>query len=183
MSQWRAARGRAPAPIDSQPQPPHEPQTLEEELAESQARDKLWQPRYKQLWADWRKAQLAHDPQWGDQPNFNPRYDWMTVDNVGEYMLFRVDMMEHRQIPQSPEVVSWRKPSIVSDRLSRLTWEMGHWWPGQKTWDEFQDIRLAFEGAFGYYPSPRQTVYVRALKRRGDRLSKPPAPRPPRPGA
>jgi hypothetical protein len=170
----------------------------EHETAEAQARRKVWEPRYKQFTAEWTTQTLrgVDDPSTGIVPiltRSGPHYDWMTPENLPDYVLFRLDMIdraggtEHYRLHRETTdflASEGLDASFLSHPLfkpvSSLNSEIISW-GGEAAEDFTQVLHGLFSGTRKHAAdlSPRQADLLTTLKARADRIQRHPGSRPP----
>ncbi len=189
----------------------HEPSwkkelTLHYELAQTRARQEVWKPRYQQFLSHWTMLSSGGDdlPFTTYAPEYSgPRYPWMSAKNVGDYVLYRFDLMErqggselekglHQQAAAAGGRLHEGGRYVVDTRLDVVSMEISTW--GQDARQEFGQIRQGYSlpeppGPFdivagfslasdaGQEPapdlSPSQRAVVSALRRRVKRYDDP----------
>ena len=173
---------------------PYDPDTerlkFEHDLAEAGARQETWRNRFGAFQA---QSTLNVGPS-DQRPGWKkfgvdytgPQYQWMRPENLGDYVLFRLDGMERaggseiEKEQQRELAATGGQPGsqdgrhTLSLRLAQIGMEV-EWW-GQDTYADFRQVRNALEGrhpAQRKFLTPGQAPLVQALDRRVERYNDP----------
>jgi hypothetical protein len=172
---------------DSTYDPKQENLKLQYELAQTQARRTIWQPRYEQFTSTWTQRTIRGS----DSPDVprviehqSPHYDWMTRENLGDYLLFRLDMIEkeggteHEKQWQDQAAAARGRlyqsgERTLSIRVSTLEPEVTSW--GHGIWTDYKQVERSLAGTFPASAelTPQQGQLLGTLKRRADRYNDP----------
>ena len=170
--------------------PAQERLKFEHDLAESRTRQEVWQPRFAAFQAQ-STSRAEPSSQRHGWTSFGvdytgPQYEWMRSENLGDYLLFRLDMMERaggseiEKEGQRELAATGARPGsqdgrhTLSLRLAQIGMEV-EWW-GQETYADFRQVSNALESrhpAQRKFLTGRQAPLVQALDRRAERYNDP----------